>query len=183
MYFRLAKLKANVFRTIFLLLEAVCDIESETLIFEWRRLKLKKKLVFGSKMLEEVKHIPAKIQDLESKPDFLSETEMERIDIEFKTKNGTSKKILEEIATIQKDPNFVKEIALTDLKEKAKNEQPLQNQMCSNCNRGLNSSNNKSCPSGHVLCLNCHPDHPSCPYCHQQLSPISTLKPQGKFLI
>jgi uncharacterized paraquat-inducible protein A len=144
-------------------------------MFEWNQIRLKKKLQFGTKMMEEVKLITSKIKDLEAKPDFLSEDEIDRIKLEFKTKIGASKRINEEIATIQKDPNFVNDIDMKDLREKAKKSLP-----CTFCSS--DQSSNKYCTTGHIVCSYCQQNHRSgnaCPSCRQPLSNNPLLKTRG----
>ena len=169
-------LQINWFFFTFFLAEATCDIESETLMFDWNQIRLKKKLQFGAKMLEEVKLITSKIKDLKAKPDFLSEDEIDRIKLEFKTKIGASKRINEEIATIQKDPNFVNDIDMKDLREKAKKSLP-----CTFCSSA--QSSNKYCTTGHIVCTNCQQKYAygyRCPSCRQPLGINATMETKGK---
>jgi hypothetical protein len=82
--------------------ESICDLEHEGFVREWDRMKLKKKIEFGAKVLSGAKLNLSKIQELESKPDFLTEDEMEKIESELKVKIVAAKRISDEIATLEK---------------------------------------------------------------------------------
>jgi len=84
--------------------ESICDLEHEGFVREWDRMKLKKKIEFGAKVLSGAKLNLSKIQELESKPDFLTKDEMEKMESELKVKIVAAKRISDEIATLEKKP-------------------------------------------------------------------------------
>ena len=135
--------------------ESVANLKEEVLFFKLHQKRLQQKLEIWKTLPDKIQGNVVKRQELKSKPAYMAPEDIKHAELVYLNKMVSAKSLNEEIAQIHRDPNFLQESELTDVKKLVGKLTQSPNTSCNSCGTSLAGIYRYYCNSGYYYCQNC----------------------------
>ena len=135
--------------------ESVVNLNEEVLFFKLHQKRLQQKLEIWKTLPDRIQGNVVKIQELKSKPAYMSPEDIKNAELVFLNKMVSAKSLNEKIAQIQRDPNYLHESELTGVRKLVGKLTQSPGTKCSICRQSLIGLYRNPCASAFRKCQNC----------------------------